>query len=165
VIGPRDAAIQLLEYGDYECPYCGRAFPEVEQARRALGDALLFAFRHFPLSRVHPHATLAAEAAESAGAQGRFWEMHAVLFENQSALDPADLASYAGELDLDVDRFSADLDRHRFLAKIRRDLMSGMRTGVNGTPTFFINGYRHDGAFDAGALIQALEGGRPAPQP
>ncbi len=165
VVGPRDAPIQMLEYGDYECPFCGRAFPEVEKVRRTLADVLLFAYRHFPLSRVHPHAMLAAEAAEAAAAQGRFWEMHAILFLNQSALEADDLVGYADELDLDIDRFAADLNGHRFLPKVRRDFLSGARTGVNGTPTFFINGYRHDGPFDADALIAALQGGGVAPQP
>ena len=164
VVGPRDAPIQMLEYGDYECPFCGRAFPEVEKVRRTLADVLLFAYRHFPLSRVHPHAMLAAEAAEAAAAQGRFWDMHAILFLNQSALEAHDLVGYAGELDLDIDRFAADLSGHRFLPKVRRDFLSGARTGVNGTPTFFINGFRHDGPFDADALIEALQGGRVAPQ-
>jgi protein-disulfide isomerase len=159
VDGPRDAPIQLLEYGDYECPYCGRAYPEVEQVRRALAGRLLFAYRHFPLAQIHPHATLAAEAAEAAGAQGRFWEMHGTLFEHQDALDPSDLIAYADALDLDLDRFERDLEEHRFLDKVRRDLLTGARSGVNGTPTFFINGYRHDGAFEADALIEALAGG------
>ncbi len=166
VLGPPDAPIQMLESGDYECPYCGAAYPEVEEVRRVLGHTLLFAFRHFPLSRVHPHAMLAAEAAEGADAQGRFWEMHGTLFRNQSALEPTDLVEYAGALGLDVDRFAADLDQHRFLEKVRRDFLSGARTGVNGTPTFFINGYRHDGPFEAEALIAALGGGgRPVARP
>ncbi len=158
VDGSPDAAIRMLEYGDYECPYCGRAYPEVERVREALRGRLLFAYRHFPLSQVHPHALLAAEAAESAGAQGRFWDMHGLLFENQDALEPHHLVGYAEALGLDVSRFSDDLEEHRFLDKVRRDFMSGARSGVNGTPTFFINGQRHDGAFDADALIAAVEG-------
>ncbi len=164
VVGPGDAPIQMLEYGDYECPFCGGAFAEVEKVRRTLADVLLFAYRHFPLSRVHPHAMLAAEAAEAAAAQGRFWDMHAILFLNQSTLEADDLVGFADELDLDIDRFAADLSGHRFLPKVRRDFLSGARTGVNGTPTFFINGHRHDGPFDADALIDALQGGRAAPQ-
>ncbi len=159
--GPRDAPIQLLEYGDYECPHCGRAYPEVEEVRRALSGRLLFVYRHFPLTQVHPHAMLAAEAAEAAGAQGRFWEMHGVLFENQHALEPQDLVAYADALALEPDRFTEDLEEHRFEGKVRRDLLSGARTGVNGTPTFFVNGYRHDGVFTADALIEALLGGAP----
>jgi protein-disulfide isomerase len=165
VSGPRNAPIQLLEYGDYECPVCGRAYPEVEITRRALEGVLLFAYRHFPLSRIHPHATLAAEAAEAAGAQGRFWEMHGLLFTNQSALEPFHLISYADALGLDRARFTLDLQEHRFLHKVQRDFLSGARTGVNGTPTFFINGHRHDGAFRAEALLGALDGGRSALQP
>jgi protein-disulfide isomerase len=161
VDGPRDAPIQLVEYGDFECPYCGRAYFEVEKVRRALSGRLLFAYRHFPLARVHPRATLAAEAAEAAGAQGRFWEMHGLLFQNQPALEPTDLVADAAALGLDLDRFNDDLEEHRFLEKVRGDFMSGVRSGVNGTPTFFVNGHRHDGAFDAASLVEALEGGSP----
>jgi protein-disulfide isomerase len=158
-MGPLDAPLQLLEYGDYECPFCARAYREVEQARRVLAGRLLLAYRHFPLAQLHPHATLAAEAAEAAGAQGHFWQMHGALFENQHALEPADLFAYADAIGLDLERFRDDLEEHRFLDKVRRDLMSGARTGVNGTPTFFVNGYRHDGPFEAAALIEALVGG------
>ncbi|GEJ59253.1 DsbA family protein [Anaeromyxobacter diazotrophicus] len=159
--GPRDAPIQLLEYGDYECPYCGRAYAEVEEVRRALAGRLLLVYRHFPLTQVHPHAMLAAEAAEAAGAQGRFWEMHGVLFQNQHALEPQDLVAYADAIALEPDRFTEDLEEHRFEGKVRRDFLSGARTGVNGTPTFFVNGRRHDGVFTADALIEALQGGAP----
>jgi protein-disulfide isomerase len=162
VDGPSDAPIQLLEYGDFECPHCGRAYLEMEKVRSALEGQLLFAYRHFPLSRIHPHAMRAAEAAEAAGAQGRFWEMLAMLFGNQRALEPRDLVAYAAALGLDVDRFESDLEEHRFLEKVRQDFMSGTRSGVNGTPTFFINGHRHDGAFDADTLIEALAGGGPS---
>lgn len=162
-LGPPDAGVQLVEYGDYECPACGRAFPEVEEVLRALSGRLLFAFRHFPISQLHPHATLAAEAAEAAGAQGRFWEMHRLLYTRQDALELPQLLTYAGSLDLDLVRFTADLEGHRFRSAIRRSFLAGARTGVNGTPTFFVHGHRHDGAFDAGSLREAIEGGRVAP--
>lgn len=162
VTGPRDAAIQLVEYGDFECPSCGAAFPEVERVRRALEGRLSFAFRHFPLSQVHPQAALAAEAAEAAAAQGRFWEMHRLLFENQEALGPDELVSYAETLGLDVERFRTDLDERRHRQKVRRQFLDGARSGVNGTPTFFVGGNRHDGPFDADSLLEALGGGGPS---
>lgn len=163
--GPRDAPFQLVEYGDFECPSCGWAFPQVERVRRALGDGLLFAFRHFPLTAAHPHALEAAEAAEAAAAQGRFWQMHRLLFEHQAALGRGALVSCAEALGLDVDRFTADLDAHRYERKIRRQLLDGARSGVNGTPTFFVNGVRHDGPFDAASLREAIEGTSPRPAP
>jgi len=158
VAGPRDAPVQLVEYGDFECPSCGAAFPEVETVRRALEGRLAFAFRHFPLPQLHPHAALAAEAAEAAAAQGRFWEMHRLLFENQEALGPGALVSYAEALGLDVERFRTDLDERRHRQKVRRQFLDGARSGVNGTPTFFVNGQRHQGRFDADALLEALVG-------
>ena len=158
VSGPRDALVQLVEYGDFECPSCGAAFPEVERVRGLLEGRLLFAFRHFPLSQLHPHAALAAEAAEAAAAQGRFWEMHRLLFENQEALDADQLVSYAETLGLDLERFRADLDERRHRQKVRRQFLDGARTGVNGTPTFYVNGRRHEGGFDADSLCDALAG-------
>lgn len=157
--GPRDAPVRLVEYGDFECPSCGAAFPEVEVVRRALDGRLAFVFRHFPLSQVHPHAVRAAEAAEAAAAQGRFWEMHRLLFENQEALGPDELVAYGEALGLDLERFRADLDERRHRQKVRRQLLDGARSGVNGTPTFFVNGHRHDGPFDAASLLEALGGG------
>jgi protein-disulfide isomerase len=115
VDGPLDAPIQMLEYGDYECPFCGRAYPEVERVRTSLRGRLLVAYRHFPLTQVHPHAMLAAEAAEAAATQGRFWEMHGLLYRNQDALEPEHLVSYAEALRLDVDGFTEDLQEHRFV--------------------------------------------------
>lgn len=161
VTGPRDAPIALVEYGDFECPYCGQAYPEVKRVLQALGDRVCFAFRNFPLTRSHPHAEQAAEAAEAAGAQGEFWEMHDVLYENQGSLGQADLVAYARSLRLDLRRFGEDLDTQRFHARVRRDFLSGVRSGVNGTPTFFINGSRHDGASTAEALLEAIESGPP----
>src|SRR5258706_14082789 len=143
--GPENAPVTLVEYGDYECPYCGMAYPIVKRAQQDLGKQLRFVFRNFPLAESHPHARLAAEAAEAAGAQGKFWEMHAMLFEHQDALDDADLVRYAKALHLDVERFTRELASEMYVARVRKDIQSGIKSGVNGTPTFFINGVRFDG--------------------
>jgi protein-disulfide isomerase len=156
VQGPSDAPVTLVEYGDYECPYCGRAHPIVKEIQRALGERLRFVFRNFPLTQLHPHAQQAAEAAEAAGAQGRFWEMHDLLFERQRRLDHRHLLEYARELDLDTERFERDLAGHTQAARLREDFLSGVRSGVNGTPTFFINDSRHNQPWDEDALLQAL---------
>jgi protein-disulfide isomerase len=160
VRGPADAPVTLLEYGDFECPFCGQAFWELKRLEQAVGDRVRFVFRHFPIAQAHPHALLAAEAAEAAGAQGKFWEMHDTLFANQHALEPADLLEYADEIGLDRQRFTRDLHEHRFAPKVRRDFMEGVRSGVNGTPTFFINGERWNGPHTAEALLVGLSGGR-----
>lgn len=156
--GLEAAPVTLLEYGDFECPYCGRAHLVVNELQRQFGDQLRFAFRHFPLAMSHPHAQHAAEAAEAAGGQGRFWQMHDVLFENQHALEDADLARYAAALGLDLDAFADDLARHTYAPRVREDFLTGARAGVNGTPTFFVNGQRHNGAFDFDTLSEAIEG-------
>jgi protein-disulfide isomerase len=153
--GVLSAPIKLCEFGDYECPFCGQAYPVVKALEESLGDRLCFVFRNFPIVSSHPHALQAAEAAEAAGAQGRFWEMHDLLYENQDALGIDDLLEYAAALDLDLDRFTDDLRTHRYVPKIRADLKSGALSGVNGTPTFFINGHRHDGSFDFESLYAA----------
>jgi protein-disulfide isomerase len=154
--GPASAPATLLEYGDYECPFCGQAHPVVRAVQARLGRRMRFVFRHFPLTEIHPRALPAAEAAEAAGAQGRFWQMHDLLFDNQPALADADLLRYAGALGLDLPRFVTELAEHVHEPKIREDFMSGVRSGVNGTPTFFINGVRHDGAWDVDTLSDAL---------
>ena len=150
------APAQLVEYGDFECPFCGSAYSVVKALEEALGDRLAVAFRHFPLTQMHPHAMLAAEAAEAAGAQGRFWEMHDMLYEHQDALEPDDLRGYAEALGLDVDVFDRDLLAHKHRPKVRADFRSGAVSGVNGTPTFFINGHRYDGAWDVDSLFAAI---------
>jgi protein-disulfide isomerase len=155
-LGPASAPVTLVEYGDYECPFCGAAQPSVREVLRIAGDSILFAFRHFPLSEIHPHATLAAEAAEAAGAQGRFWQMHELLFANQHALTPANLVTYAAVIGCDVDQFTADLEEHRFSAVVREHFLSGLRSGVNGTPTFFVNGVRHEGGYDVPSLLNSI---------
>jgi protein-disulfide isomerase len=155
--GLPDAPVTLVEYGDYECPHCGAAFPIVEELRKQLGDRLRFVFRQFPLSQIHPHAELAAEAAEAAGTRDRFWQMHRMLMTHQNALGSRQLVHYASELGIDAAWFSAALAGHQFQARVKDDFMSGVRSGVNGTPTFFINGKRHDGPFDLSSLIAAIE--------
>jgi protein-disulfide isomerase len=156
VDGPADAAVTLLEYGDYQCPYCGAAYPQVKQVQQALGDRLRFVFRNFPITTAHPHAELAAEAAEAAAAQGRFWPMHDLLYENQRHLEATDLVGYAERLGLDVDRFQRELSEHVHAARVHEDFMSGVRSGVNGTPTFYVDGVRYEGSYEADALLDVL---------
>jgi Na+/H+ antiporter NhaA len=159
VRGPADAAVTLVEYGDFECPYCGQAEPVVRGLLAGFGD-LRYVWRHLPLTDVHPHAQMAAEAAEAAGAQGRFWEMHDLLFAHQDALTGKDLMRYAGELGLDVDRFRADLRQHAGAARVAEDVDSADLSGVSGTPTFFVNGQRHQGAYDIATLTAAVKAAR-----
>lgn len=154
--GPVDAPIVLLEYGDYECPSCGEAYAIVKAIQERLGDRLCFCFRNFPLANAHPHAEHAAEAAEAAGAQGRFWEMHDLLFENQDSLDDENLARYAVAAGLDARQLIGEVLSGAHLARVREDFRSGARSGVNGTPTFFINGERFDGTPNANELLAAI---------
>ena len=157
IAGSDDAPVTLVEYGDYECPYCGMAHPIVKRAQRDLGKQLRFVFRNFPLSEAHPHAQIAAQAAEAAGAQGRFWEMHDMIFEHQDALEVEDLLGYAASLGLDADQIARDLDAGTYLKRVRDDFRSGVKSGVNGTPTFFVNGVRYDGSWaNEKAFIAAL---------
>lgn len=142
--GPAYAPVTLVEYGDYECPYCGMAYPIVKSLQRELGAQLRFVFRNFPLAEAHPHARHAAQAAEAAAAQGKFWEMHDILFEHQSALEDSDLIGYARSLGLDAERVARELEAGTYAKRVREDFRNGMRSGVNGTPTFFINGERYD---------------------
>ena len=153
-MGPDDAAVTLVEYGDFECPHCGRAYPLVKDVVRSLGDELRFAYRHFPLSRVHPHADHAAQMAEAAGEHDKFWQMHDMLFEHQDALEDEDLIAYAAALGVDPSWSGTALRRAQFAEKVREDFTSGVRSGVNGTPTFFINGTRYDGPWDG--LLETL---------
>jgi protein-disulfide isomerase len=155
--GPADAEVTLVEYGDFQCPYCGAAYPIVKEVQRRMGDRLRFVFRHFPIATSHPHAEQAAEAAEAAASQGRFWPMHDVLFENQKRLRAEDLHTYAERLGLDVERFDKELAEHVHTERVHDDFISGVRSGVNGTPTFYINGVRHDGSYELETLLAALE--------
>jgi protein-disulfide isomerase len=154
--GTIDAPIALLEYGDYECPFCGEVQPIVKEIQRRLGDDLCFAFRHFPLTNVHPHAEHAAEAAEAAAEQGGFWPMHETLFANQDALDDESLAEYAAALGLNKMRLIQEVISGAHAERIREDFKSGVRAGVNGTPCFFINGERYDGARGLEPLLAAV---------
>src|SRR5918999_915159 len=155
--GPADAPTTLVEYGDYECPYCGSANPFLRGLRRQLGDRLRVVFRNFPRVEVHPHAQHAAEAAEAAGAQGRFWEMHDVLFEHQQALEDADLVRYAAQLGLDRKRFERELAEHVYAPRVHEDVLGGLRSEVDRTPTFFLDGVRQGGFFSLAALLDGLE--------
>lgn len=154
--GPDDAPAVLVEYGDFECPFCGHAHDVVKAIERRFGSSLQFVFRHFPLTSIHPHAELAAEAAEAAGAQGKFWKMYDALFENQAQLNPELIVALAQELDLDMQRFVRELNGRHYRDRVKKDFMSGVRSGVNGTPTFFINGERFDGSADEETLGAAL---------
>ena len=160
--GRPDAPVTLVEYGDYQCPYCGAAHPIVQEVLERMGDQVRFVFRNFPLTTSHARAQPAAEAAEAAAAQGRFWPMHDLLLENQKQLDDADLHEYARRVGLDVDGFARQLAEHTHGPRVREDFMTGVRSGVNGTPTFFINGIRHDGAYDVPALLAALRSAVPS---
>jgi Na+/H+ antiporter NhaA len=155
--GRIDAPVTLLEYGDYECPYCGEAAPVIAKLLDRLGDDLRYVFRHLPLTDVHPYAQLASEAAEAAGAQTEYWRMHDHLLSHQDALAPSDLYRHAAELDLDLGRFSDDLRQRRHAARIARDVQSADASGVSGTPTFFINGRRHQGVYDLETLTRAVK--------
>src|SRR6266404_3641159 len=156
ISGSADGLIRLLEYGDYECPFCAEVQPIVKEIQRRLGDDLLFGFRNFPLTNIHPHSEHAAEAAEAAGTQKNFWGMHNALFENQRALDDDDLAEYAAELGLDQTRLIREVTSSVYAPRIREDFKSGVRGGVNGIPTFFINGERCDGPLDLENLLNAV---------
>lgn len=156
-LGRSDAPVTIVEYGDYECPSCLNAVPIVQEMRQALGDRARFVFRHFPRNSIHPHASAAAEAAEAAGEQGKFWEMHAALFKHQKELGEVDFSHLALTLGLEIYRFdtSRSMEKHR--NRIRADFESGERSGVYKTPTFFINGRRYEGPVNAVAMITAVQ--------
>ena len=158
--GAANAPVTLVEYGDFECPSCRKAHAMVKDLQGRLGDKLRFVFRNFPLSKVHPHAQRAAEAAEAAAAQGAYWQMHDRLFERQFALEDANLIEYATELGLDADRLRAELEGGTYRQRVKEDVSSGIRSGVNGTPTFYINGERYDGPHGTEPLFQALQAAR-----
>ena len=156
-IGPPAAPVTLVEYGDFECPHCARAHPIVKEVLRALANEIQFVYRHFPLARIHPHAEPAAEISEAAGQSGKFWEMHDLLFEHQDALEGEDLIAYAEALGINGAAAARALTTRQFREKVRADFSGGVRSGVNGTPTFFINGLRYDGSWDLQPLLEALD--------
>jgi len=155
--GPADAPLTLVEYGDYQCPYCGAAYPVVKRLQKTLGKKLRFVFRNFPLTQAHPYALIAAEAAEAAALQGKFWEMHDLLFEQQTFLKPDIIPAWAERIGLNLEKFGNDIRQGVVEKRIKDDRQSGIRSGVNGTPTFFINGTRYDGLSDYNPLLAALE--------
>ena len=158
VNGPDDAPVTLIVYGDYECPDTRVAHVALQRVRPRLGDTLRYVYRHFPLRTIHPHAQHAAEAAELADAEGKFWEMHVQLFKHQHELEDADLVRYATELGIDETRARNVLRTHAYAGRVEADVRSGLALGVHGTPTMFINGVRYTGARDARALEAALRG-------
>ena len=155
--GDPDAPITLVEYGDYECPFCGRAYYVIKELQNQFGSKLRFVFRNFPLIQMHPNAESAAETAEFAGEQGRFWEMHDGLYENQDRLGLPLYMEFTEMLGLPVSGLRQALTNHEYLPKIREDVSGGIRSGVNGTPTFFINGVRHDGSYEIEDMVAAIE--------
>jgi protein-disulfide isomerase len=155
--GDPAAECSLVEYGDYECPHCGAAYPIVKRVQRHFGRHLKFVFRNFPMSQMHPWAEPAAEVAEFAGAHGKFWEMHDLIFENQQRLGNALFAELAESLDLSPSQLFAAVAAHTYRTRVRADFAGGARSGVNGTPTFFINGKRNNGPFDFGYLSEAIQ--------
>ena len=155
--GSSDASLTLVEYGDYQCPYCGAAYPEVKKVQKELGNKLRFVFRNFPLTNIHEHAMNASETAEAASSQGKFWPMHDFLYEHQASLgDPGVALDFAKKLGLNTQKFEQDIAKHMHQKRIKEDFMSGVKSGVNGTPTFYVNGIRHDGDAVAKALVEAL---------
>ena len=162
--GAADAPVTLVEYGDYQCPYCGAAYPVVKKVQQEMGPALRFVFRNFPITNAHPMAEWAAETAEAAAAQGKFWPVHDVLFENQRRFgDDAFFAEREAKLKLDVRRLAREVADRAYTARIEEDMTSGIRSGVNGTPTFFINGVRYDGPADVGPIVEALRAASKSP--
>jgi protein-disulfide isomerase len=155
--GLPNAPLTLVEYGDYQCPFCGAAYPEVKKAQKELGSKLRFVFRNFPLTNMHEFAMNAAETAEAAAAQGKFWPMHDFLYEHQGTLGDLNVAlGFAKKLALDTQKFEREIAQHAYQKRIKDDFMSGVKSGVNGTPTFYVNGVRHDGEAVAKALVESL---------
>jgi protein-disulfide isomerase len=155
--GPDHAGVTVVEFGDFECPNCKQAAPAVKLLLERFDERVRYAFRHFPLTEVHPHAMMAAQAAESAGGQGKFWQMHDVLFENQTHLKAQHLHSYAERLGMDMARYTAEMDDEIYLQRVREHMDSGRRSGARGTPTFFVNGRVLDVSFGLRALFDAVE--------
>jgi len=155
--GNKDALIELVEYGDFQCPHCGRAFPIVKRLKEAMKDSVKFIFRNFPISKIHPQAKDAAVAAEAGGLQNKFWEMHDLIFEHQKRLNHISLIEYATIARLDVPRFNEDMKQENLFKKVEKDFMGGLKSGVNATPTFFINGLRYEGSWEENNLFEYLQ--------
>jgi protein-disulfide isomerase len=157
VQGSPEAAITLVEYGDYECPHCGHAYPIVKQVQKHFGKRLRFVFRNFPLKEIHQMAESAAETAEFAGTKGKFWEVHDGIYANQEVLGLSLLLELAQMHSLSVQELRTALETREFERRVKEDFLGGVRSGVNGTPTFFINGHRHDGPFEFEDLVRAID--------
>ena len=157
IFGNSNAILELVEYGDYECPHCGHAYPIVKDIQQKFRNDLKFVFRNFPLSEIHPHSFLASLASEAAAQQGKFWEMHDIIFENQKTLEPDNIFLFAKKLSLDMGRFKNDIRQPQLIDKVNNDFEGGLRSGVNGTPTFFINGIRYDGEWEGMGLLRYLQ--------
>jgi protein-disulfide isomerase len=157
IMGKNTAPLELVEYGDYQCPHCGHAYPIIKNVQRRLGDNLKFVFRNFPLSESHPDAFNAAVAAEASGLQRKFWEMHDIIFENQQELNWENLFLYAKTIGLDLERFKSDIQINTLTTKVEQDFESGVRSGVNGTPSFFINGVKYNGNWEEDVFYQYLK--------
>jgi protein-disulfide isomerase len=157
VRGAVTAPVTLVEYGDYQCPYCAAAHPIINDLLRQRADTVRFVFRHFPLTNVHPYAEVAAETAEAAAARDQFWQMHAWLFDHQDQFQPAFVSTFADQLGLPGYKVSREVNEHIYLDRIQRDFAGGVRSGVNGTPSFFVNGRRHDGGYTLGELVEAVD--------
>jgi protein-disulfide isomerase len=157
VRGSIDAPITIVEYGDYECPYTGMAYPVVKEIMRRFDEKIYFVFRNFPLREIHPHAQHAAEAAEAAAAQDKFWQMHDYLFEHQKALDDHHLLEYAQKVGLDIEKFKQEMSGHVYASLINKSLKNGSDSGVEGTPTFFVNGVRYEDSWDLDTFSSFLE--------
>lgn len=158
VRGELSAPVILVEYGDFECPYCAEAYRVVKALERHFGNRLCVVFRHFPLTQSHPHAEHAAEAAEAAASEGRFWPMHDALFEHHAALDDADIIGYAESVGVSGHTIVEAWETRRFASRIRQDFLGGVRSGVNGTPSFFINAAKYEGQYDVPSMTEAIEG-------
>lgn len=155
--GNENAVIELVEFGDYQCPHCGQAYPIIQSIQKKLGTKLKFVFRNFPLQEIHPNAINAAIATEAAALQGKFWEMHDIIFENQKEIETDDLINYAKSIDLDTKQFENDFGKLELLDKVANDFEGGVRSGVNGTPSFFVNGQKYEGNWDEASFLEFLK--------
>jgi protein-disulfide isomerase len=159
--GNLNAIIELLEYGDYQCPHCGKAYFIVKQMQEKLGDKLKFVFRNFPLAKIHPEATIAAISTEAAALQGKYWQMHDIVFENQDSLEPESLFEYARELGMNMEKFGKDITDPALAEKVESDFESGIRSGVNATPTFYINGEKYNDGWESDRMLVYIKANYP----